>query len=168
MGFVSDWDQTSLSLRAASVRRRHYWSIEWRRRVQTKAAISTGVRINCEFFLPRFLWFVAISNFVMILIRSSWLIWCSNFSGIVLDVKVGTGRKSMLSTCKTRLWRLMRVHPCMKSEPAEEGNRWRTDEEFICFSWNWSRNPYSVEMHCSFSLFSAIWDCLHCIKALIN
>ena len=32
----------------------------------------------------------------------------------------------------------------------------------------WSRNPYSVEVHCMFSLFSAISDCLHCIKALIN
>ena len=32
----------------------------------------------------------------------------------------------------------------------------------------YQQNPYSVEVHYRFSLFSAIWDCLHCIKALRN
>jgi uncharacterized protein Usg len=54
--------------------------------------------------------------FVMILIK--FLIYCCNFSGMVLDhVTVGTGRKSMLSMSKNllqkRLRLLMRVHLCM-------------------------------------------------------
>jgi hypothetical protein len=41
-------------------------------------------------------------------------------------VKVNTGRKSMLSTCKSRLRKLMRVHLCTK-----EGNQQKKpiDEE---------------------------------------
>ena len=35
----------------------------------------------------------------MIVIRV--LIFCFNFSGMALDVQAGTGRKSMLNTCKT-------------------------------------------------------------------
>lgn len=39
------------------------------------------------------------------------LIWCSNFSGMVLDVLAGTVRKHMLSMCKNRTRSLMRVQP---------------------------------------------------------
>ena len=29
----------------------------------------------------------------------------------------------------------------------------------------YQQNPISIEVYYRFSLFSAIWDCLHCIKA---
>jgi hypothetical protein len=40
------------------------------------------------------------------------------------------------------------------------------NEEFVFVSWNWRRNHCFVEVHCRFSLFSAIWDCLYFIEAL--
>jgi hypothetical protein len=39
--------------------------------------------------------------FLMILIKV--LIFCSNFSGMALDLKARTGKKSMLNTCKKSL-----------------------------------------------------------------
>jgi hypothetical protein len=83
---------------------------------------------------------------------------------MVLNVKVGTVRKNMLSTCKNRLRQLLRVHLCMKrwiSRRSPSMKSWRR----IYFSWNWSWNPYSVEDF-RFCLFSAIWDCLHCTPSM--
>jgi hypothetical protein len=37
------------------------------------------------------------------------LIWCSKFSGMVVDMKAGTGRNNMLSCYKKWLSRMMRV-----------------------------------------------------------
>ena len=44
--------------------------------------------------------------FMMIVIKV--LIFCFNFSGMALDVQAGTGRNSMLNTCKTLLHRQLR------------------------------------------------------------
>ena len=116
MGSLSDWGRTSLSLRAVSVGRRLWGSTGWRRRVTTKGASSTRVRIVK--------WVIFLSCFVMLCSHFSWWFWlkflicCCNFSWMALDhVTVGTGRKSMLSTSKNLLQRLlrrlMRVHLCM-------------------------------------------------------
>ena len=112
-GSLSDWGQTSLSLRATSVGRRLWGSTGWRRRFPTKGTSSTHVRIAK--------WVIFLSCFVMVCIHFLWWFWlnflicCCNFSGMALDhVTVGTGRKSMLSTSKNLLQRrLMRVHLCM-------------------------------------------------------
>jgi hypothetical protein len=116
MGSLSDWGRTYLSLRAESVSRRLWGSAGWRRRVPTKGASSTCVRIMN--------WVIFLSYFVMVCSHFSWWFWlkflicCCNFSGMALDhVTVGTGRKSMLSMSKN-LWQrrlrwLMRVHMCM-------------------------------------------------------
>ena len=116
MGSLSDWGRTSLSLCAASVGRRLWRSIGWRRRVPTKGASSTRVRVVK--------WVIFLSCFAMVCSHFLWWFWlkflicCCNFSGMALDhVTIGTRRKSMLSTPKNllqrRLKRLMRVHLCM-------------------------------------------------------
>jgi hypothetical protein len=146
-GSLSDWGWTSLSLRVASMGRRLGGSTGWRRRVSTKGATSTPVHIMSYF----------LSCFVMVCSHFSWwfwlkfLFWCCNFSGMALDqVTVDTRRKSMLSTskisCKGDWWECTIVW--WGSELAEEWS--------VCFSWNWSQNPYSAEVHCRFSFFSAI------------
>ena len=161
MGFVSDWGRTSLSLRAASVGRRLWGSTGWGRRVSTKGASSTRVRITK--------WVIFLSCFVMLCSHFLWWFWlkflicCCNFSGMALD------------HCDGWYWEKEYVEHIQKSlakatdectfvwwgsEPVEEWS--------IYFSWKWSRNPYSTEVHYRFSLFSYIWDCVHYIKALIN
>ena len=104
-----------------------------------------------------------LSCFVIVCGHFSWwfwlkfLIWCCNFSGMALDyMTVGTRRKSMLSMLKNLLqswlddWWECTVVWC-SSEPGEPVEKWS-----VYFSWNWSWNPYSAEVHCRFSLFSAI------------
>ena len=92
-----------------------------------------------------------LSCFIMLCSHFSWWFWlkflicCCNFSGMALDhVTVGTGRKSMLCTSRISCkgdrggwWECTCVW--WGSEPAEEWS--------ICFSWNWSWNPYSAEVH---------------------
>ena len=105
-----------LQRRVAIVGRRLWGSSGWRRRVPTKGASSTRVRIAK--------WVIFLSSFVMVCSHFSWWFWlkflicCCNFSGMAPNhVMVGTERKSMLSTSKNllqrRLRRLMRVHLCM-------------------------------------------------------
>jgi hypothetical protein len=116
MGSLSDWGRTSLSLCATSMGRRLWGSTGGRRRVPTKGASSTCVRIAK--------WVIFLACFVLLCSHFSWWFWlkflicCCNFSGMALDhVTVVTERKSMLSMSKNllqrRLRRLMRVHLCM-------------------------------------------------------
>ena len=164
IGFQSDWGRTSLSLHVANVRRRLWWSTGWGRSVPTRAVSSTSVQIA--------IWVILSHLMIMVnLYLFSWWLWLKFYFflisvgwhwmfRLVLGGRVCWTRAKLSCTGGYGGW--------WGSDPTEEAHRCWTNAWSVCFSWDWSQNPYAAEVHFSFSFFSGSWDCLHCSETFIN